>query len=112
MENSEEKVINISTVKGVKNKLLTESDINALFKGLVRLIRKNASLEVEKEIKKDCMEANENFRQTLIDLNKTENLLKKEQEKNLALTKKLDNEQRKFCKLFEMYFKSKKDNKK
>ena len=105
MQEGMNNVINIASVKNIKNKPLTESDITALFLGLVKLIKKNASLEVEEELKKDCCEANENFRQSLIDLNKTESLLKKEQEKNLVLSNKLLREQKKFCLLFEKYIK-------
>ena len=111
MSENEEKIINISTIKNVKNKVLTESDINALFLGLVKLIRKNANLEVSEELKKDCFEANENFRQSLIDLNRVEIQLKKEQEKNLMLTKKLDNEQKRFCLCFGRYFNKRNDSK-
>lgn len=106
MGKNEEKIINIASVKTVKNKLLTDSDINALFLGLVKLIKKNANLEVQEDLKRDCKEANENFRQSLIDLNKTEMLLKKEQEKNLKLTNKIMEEERKFCLLFDKYTKS------
>ena len=108
MEEKNNKIINIASIKNTKNKLLTESDIMALFLGLVKLIKKNASLEVEDEIKKDCLEANYNFRQTLIDLNKTEALLKKEQEKNLKLSNKIIQEEKKFCLLFNKYMQGQK----
>ena len=97
MENNEQKVISISSVKNEKNKMLTDKEITSLFLGLVKLIKKNAMLEVEEDLKKDCFEANKNFRQSLIDLNKTESLLKKEQEKNLVLQSKLNDEQKKYC---------------
>ena len=106
--NVKENVINIASVKNIKNKPLTDSDITALFMGLIKLVKKNAMMEVSEEVKKDCNEANENFRQSLIDLNKTEVLLKKEQEKNLKLTRKLENEEKKFCFLLDKYLKDKK----
>ena len=98
-------VINIASIKTLKNKPLTDSDINALFLGLVRLIKKNVTLEISEDLKKDCYEANENFRQSLIDLNKTEALLKKEQEKNIKLEHKILEEEKKFCLLFEKFAK-------
>ena len=107
MENNEQKIINISSVKNLKGRPLSESDINALFLGLVKLIKKNANFEVSEDLKKDCLEANENFRQSLIDLNRAESMLKKEQEKNLMLTKKLSEEQRRFYLLFDKYLKRK-----
>ena len=103
MTENEEKVINIASVKSNKNKPLTDSDINALFLGLVRLIKKNAYLEVSKDLKKDCFEANENFKKSLIDLNRVEVMLKKEQEKNLKLETKILEEEKKFCLLFDKY---------
>lgn len=105
-EENNKNVINIASVKTLKNKPLTDSDINALFLGLVKLIKKNATLEISEDIKKDCFEANENFRQSLIDLNRTEALLKKEQEKNIKLENKILEEEKKFCLLFDKYIKN------
>ena len=105
---NKENVINIASVKSLKNKPLSDSDINALFLGLVRLIKKNATLEISEDLKKDCFEANENFRQSLIDLNKTEALLKKEQEKNLILENKILEEEKKFCLLFDKFIRKNK----
>lgn len=73
-----------------KNKTLSDSDINSLFLGLVKLVKKNAIEEANQNLIKDATFANEALRKTLMNLSKRENeinsirrefkLLKKENE--------------------------------
>lgn len=93
----DKKVINIASIKNKKNMSLTDSDINALFLGLVKLIKKTTMQNVSEDLKNDCVQANQNFRQSLIDLTNTQNLLKKEQQKNLELTVLIEEQKAKIC---------------
>jgi len=94
-----QKVINIATVKAKQGEKISDYELNALFLGLVRIVKKTAFESVSKDLKDECKMATENFRQTLIDLNKTEAELKKEQVKNLALKQKVENQKEQICKL-------------
>ena len=53
--------------------LLTDSDINSLFLGLVKLVRKQASEEADKEHKIAIEKANAMLRKALVDLKEKEN---------------------------------------
>lgn len=92
-------IINIATAKAKNNNSISDNELNALFLGLVRIVKKTALENVSKDLKQECKMATENFRQTLIDLNKTEALLKKEQVKNLALSQQIDAQKDQICKL-------------
>ena len=70
------KIINFDFARNRLNKKITDDDINALFSGLVKIVKRSAIDSVEQELKTECNEANENFRATLIDLNKKEAELK------------------------------------
>ncbi len=97
MQDDTKKVINIAAIKNKNNRVLTDSDINSLFLGLVKLIKKTTMQNINESLKKDCVQANENFRQSLIDLTNTQNLLKKEQQKNLELTVLIEEQKAKIC---------------
>ena len=92
-------IINIATAKAKNNNSIGDNELNALFLGLVRIVKKTALENVSKDLKQECKMATENFRQTLIDLNKTEEALKKEQVKNLALKQKVESQKEQICKL-------------
>ena len=92
-------IINIATAKAKNNNSIGEHELNALFLGLVRIVKKTALENVSKELKQECKMATENFRQTLIDLNKTEEALKKEQVKNMALKQQVESQKEQICKL-------------
>lgn len=93
----QQNIINFASAKTKFGKGITDSDINALFMGLVRIVKKQAEQAANSELKEECKFATENFRQTLIDLNKTEALLKKEQQKNAELCVKLESQKKQIC---------------
>ena len=69
---------------------ITDNEINALFMGLIKIVKKAAKESADEELKRECFEANQNFRQTIIDLNKTESELKKVCEVNKQLNLKIE----------------------
>lgn len=95
------KIINFDFARNRLNKKITDDDINALFSGLVKIVKRSAIDSVEQELKTECNEANENFRATLIDLNKKEAELKVLQEENRELNLKLEAQKEQICKLLQ-----------
>ena len=93
----QENIINFASAKTKFGKGITDSDLNALFLGLVRIVKKQAQQSADADLKQECKFATENFRQTLIDLNKTEAMLKKEQQKNAELCLKLESQKKQIC---------------
>ena len=57
-------------------RLLTESDINSLFLGLVKLVKKQASEQANIMLKKDNEKANDMLRKTLVNLSEKEKEIK------------------------------------
>ena len=108
-ENSsmQQNVINITKAKKEMNKKITESEINALFLGLVKIIKKSAQENADEELKTEVEEATQNFRQTLIDLNKKEVELKNAIEVNKQLNLKIENQQQQICLLLDKLSKRK-----
>lgn len=103
-------VINISKAKDKLNKKVSDSEINALFMGLVRIVKKAAIDNANLELRTECEIANQNFRQTIIDLNKKEEELKKMHQKNCELNEKVENQQRQICLLLDKLSKRKINN--
>lgn len=68
---------------------LTDSDINNLFLGLVRVIKKNAVKQVNKQLISECEWANSTLRKTLVTLNNKEQTIQSLNLKNTVLSKKL-----------------------
>lgn len=97
---NKENIISVDFSKR-KNKKISDSEINSLFLGLVRIVKKNAEQSLNEELKNECFEATQNFRQTLIDLNKTESELKKEKEKNYELSLKIESQKEQICSLLQ-----------
>lgn len=97
----QQNVINITKAKRDMNKKITEREINALFLGLVKIIKKSAQENMEEELKTEVEEATQNFRQTLIDLNKKEVELKKAIELNRELNLKVESQQQQICLLLD-----------
>jgi len=100
-------IININTAKQKFTRTISDSEINALFMGLVKIIKKNALENANEELKTECQQANENFRQTIIDLNKKESELKKVCKVNEELNKKITSQQQQICELLEKLSKRK-----
>ena len=59
-----------------RRNILTESDINSLFLGLVKLVKKQAQDELVKMFERDKQKANEALRRTLVDIAEKDNLIK------------------------------------
>ena len=68
---------------------LTDNDINNLFLGLVRVIKKNAVKQVSKQLVSECEWANSTLRKTLVTLNSKEETIQSLNLKNTVLSKKL-----------------------
>lgn len=99
--NNKENVINITKAKTKLNKKISDSEINALFMGLLRIIKKSAIESVNSELKSECEFATQNFRQSIIDLNQKEMELKKVYKLNEELNLKIENQKKQICLLLE-----------
>ncbi|MBQ9792657.1 MAG: hypothetical protein IJW32_02785 [Clostridia bacterium] len=95
------KVISIIKAKQELNKNITDNEINALFMGLIKIVKKAAIENANAELKSECLEATQNFRQTIVDLNKKEMELKKAYELNQELNLKVKNQQEQICLLLD-----------
>ena len=71
------------------NTTLSENDINNLFLGLVKVIKRNALEQVNKNLISECEWANNTLRKTLVTLNEKEQTIKALSLKNTVLSKKL-----------------------
>lgn len=100
-QTKKQNIINIDFAKQKINKRISDNDINALFMGLVKIVKKNALDSANRELKVECNEANENFRQTLIDLNRKEAELKIMQEENRELNLKVEAQKEQICLLLQ-----------
>ena len=100
-EDKKPNIINIDFAKQKLNKKISDNDINALFMGLVKIVKKSALENANQELKVECNEANENFRQTLIDLNRKEAELKCMQEVNRELNLKVEAQKEQICSLLQ-----------
>ena len=101
------KVISIIKAKQELNKNITDSEINALFMGLIKIVKKAAIENANAELKMECLEATQNFRQTIVDLNQKEMELKRVYELNKELNLKIKNQQEQICLLLEKLSKRK-----
>ena len=99
----EKTLIDFEKARSKYAKNIGDQEINALFSGLVKIVKKYAITQVENDLKRECLMAQNNFRTTLVDLQLAEEKLKKQadeikhlenvieaqQKKNAALLKKL-----------------------
>lgn len=67
---------NIIKFSKKKKEILTESDINSLFMGLVRLVKRTAVEELSDKMKEERESSNYLLRKALVDLNKKEKEIK------------------------------------
>ena len=81
------------------DKTLKKDDINALFLGLAKIVRKNAINEVNQDIKRECEEAKQNFTMTLKDLNDAESKVKKLLQENAKLNVLVESLRQQICTL-------------
>ncbi len=72
-----------------KSNGLTDNDINNLFLGLVKVIKKNAVEQLNKNLVSECEWANNTLRKTLVTLNNKEKEIQSLSLKNTVLSKKL-----------------------
>ena len=108
------KVISFKTAKEGMKKRIKEEDINSLFVGLLKIAKKWAISEVEREIKEECEEAKGNFAMTLKELHDTQIRLKREQVTSYKYLEKIELQQKQICallsKLSELSLNSKMNN--
>ncbi len=76
---------NIITFKNTKKESLTESDINNLFMGLVRLVKRSAIEELSTKMKEERESSNYLLRKALVDLNRKDKQIKQLKEDFLSL---------------------------
>lgn len=100
MENEKdvkENIINFAKVKGKYNKKISEEEINTLFMGLIKIVKKSAEDDYDRELKEECDSATENFRQCLMELNTVQMELKKERDTKQVLLERLEMQQQQIC---------------
>ena len=88
-KNQNKKQADILQFKPKIEQELTDSDINNLFLGLVRVIKKNAIKQVSKQLISECEWANSTLRKTLVTLNNKEQTIQTLNLKNSVLSEKL-----------------------
>jgi hypothetical protein len=71
-----------------KNKL-TDEELKGLFMGLVKLVKKSASLEIANSLKQECSFANENLRKTLVAMRQKQEEIAKLSSVNKELSEKV-----------------------
>ena len=76
-------------VMPLAKQLITEKEIQSLFGGLIRLVKKSAEQEISTQLKREAEFANTALQNSLIDLRRKEILIKELQEQNLILKTKL-----------------------
>lgn len=101
-----EKIIDFARAREKIEGKIGDKEINALFLGLTKIVKKSARESAERELKKECEEARENFIQTLKEVQEKEIRLKKEIEMNKTLTKKVESQQKQICFLVKLFMSS------
>lgn len=91
------RIIDFASAKRKYDKTLKKEDINALFLGLAKIVRKSAIDEVSLDLKRECEEAKQNFTMTLKDLNKAESMVKILSEENAHLESKIERLKEQVC---------------
>lgn len=95
----EKMLIDFEKAKSKYAKNIGDQEINALFSGLVKIVKRYAIMQVESDLKKECVVAQDNFRSTLIDLQKAEEKLKKQSDRIMYLENIVASQQGKIAKL-------------
>lgn len=98
-----ENIIDFAKAKEKFSNRIGDKEINSLFLGLVKIIKKSAIQNVSQELKFECEQAKSNFTQTLKELHETEINLKKEIVMNKALSKKVETQQKQICFLVKLF---------
>ena len=92
-------IINIEEGRIVCEKQISDEDINALFLGLAKIVKKAAIESADKELRAECEMSKETVRVTLIDLNRTQAELKKARMEISKLNTKIESQQKQICNL-------------
>lgn len=98
-ENMEKTLINFEKAKSKYTKSIGDQEINALFSGLVKIVKRYAITQVEGDLKRECAMAQDNFRSTLVDLQLAEEKLKKQTERTNYLENIVASQQEKIARL-------------
>lgn len=101
-----EKIIDFAKAKEKIESKIGDKEINSLFWGLLKIIKKSASQNANQELKEECEQARANFSQTLKELHDREIELKKEIIMNKTLTKKVESQQKQICLLVKLFMDS------
>ena len=99
IDEKDEKIICIEEGRTSCEKQISDDEINALFLGLAKIVKKAALESANKELRAECEMSKENFRITLIDLNRTQMELKKSRTEISKLNAKIENQQKQICNL-------------
>ncbi len=102
-----ENIINFEKMKAKYNKKISDEEIQALFLGLIKIVKNSARDECDNDLKEGYLNATENFRQCLMELNDTQMKLKQEHEEKIKLEAKLQNQEKLICALFKKFSKKK-----
>ena len=92
-----DKVIDFERAKENMKKRIKEGDIDSLFLGLVKIVKKWAISEIEQDLKTECEQAKKNFYDTLKELHSIQILLKEERVSNYKNLEKIDEQQKQIC---------------
>lgn len=95
----EKTLIEFAKAKSRYAKTIGDQEINALFQGLVKIVKRYAITQVQEELKRECDMATENFRTTIVDLGIAEERLKKQIERNSYLENIVATQQKKITDL-------------
>ncbi len=95
----EKTLIDFERAKSKYAKNIGDQEINALFSGLVKIVKRYAITQVEGDLKRECAMAQDNFRSTLVDLQLAEEKLKKQTERTKYLEGVVASQQEKIARL-------------
>ena len=90
MTKENKKLDNVIYMQKKENKSISEKDIDSLFLGLIRLVKKSASETIQQKLAGELEFSNSSLRKTLVKLNKTETELNISLEKIKNLNLELD----------------------
>lgn len=88
--NTDNKILNFPKAKFNKvNGRISDEEIKSLFMGLVKLVKKSATVEVSTNLKNECNTVNESLRRTMVSISKKQKEIVKLTESNKLLVSKV-----------------------
>lgn len=90
-------IVSFADEKKKLNKGISDDEINSLFMGLLKIVKKSAFDNANCELKNECKDAKQNFAETLKELHCTQIDLKKQMEINVNLQNKIESQQKQIC---------------